>query len=157
MKRAVASLAIVLLILVAGVRPAQAASIPIINVGAFGIEVCPQFFCHVAIFAGILQGQVDSNDNAFGTFVVAITHEDLPPPFQFADITGGGVELRIGLRRIQGIVLPGGKLFNNNDNTFGVGAVLVLTSPGTSGFVIIRGLLNHNTPIPTVVATLTQQ
>lgn len=157
MKRAVASSAIMLLIVLASVRPAQAASIPVINVNALGIELCPQFICDAAIFAGILHGEVGSNDNALGSFVVAVTHEDLPPDFQFADITGGVFEFRFGLRRIRGVVLPGGKLFNNGDNTFGVGMVLVLTSPGTSGFAFARGVLDHNTLIPTIAVRVTQQ
>lgn len=154
MKRRVAYLAIGL-ILIAGVRPAQAASNPVINVNTAGIELCPQFICGAAIFTGFLEGQVGGNHNAFGTFVAALTHNPLPDPHATAAITGGVFELRVGLRRIRGIVLPGGTLFNNGNNTFTVDATLVITSGG-SGSAQYHGLLNHNTFPPTIVGTISQ-
>ena len=160
MRRTVTYLAIVVMVL-AGIRPAQAASNPVINVGTAGIELCPQFICGAAIFTGFLQGQVGSNNNAFGTFIAALTHDPLPPPLGTAALTGGVFELRVGLRRIRGIVLPfdpvtnTGTLFNTGQNTYVVNAVLLITSGG-SGTVNYHGLLNHNTFPPTIVGTITQ-
>jgi hypothetical protein len=145
----------VLLTFGAGVRPAEAVSIPIINVNTFGIELCPQFICQAAIFTGFLQGQVGANDQALGTFTTALTHEPLPEPFDTADLTGGVFEFRVGLRRIRGIVLPGGTLLNNGNNTFTVDATLVITSGGF-GTLFFHGLLNHNTLIPTIIGTVLQ-
>jgi hypothetical protein len=152
MRRRIAYLTIGLLVIV-GVRPAQTASNPVINVNTAGIELCPQFICGAAIFAGVFEGQIGGNNNAFGTFAAALTHDPLPGPFETATITGGVFELRVGLRRIRGIVLPGGTLFNNNNNTFTVDATLVLTSGGT-GSVPYHGILNHNTFPPTIVGTI---
>lgn len=152
MKRAAVCSTIVLIVL-AGVRPAQA-SVPVINVNTFGIELCPQFLCGAAIFTGVLHGQVGANNNAFGTFAVAVTHEDLPDQFQTAAITGGAFELRVGLRRIRGVVNEG-ILYNTGENTFVVRAVLEIRSGG-SGVVFYEGLLNHNTFPPTIVGRISQ-
>jgi hypothetical protein len=154
MRRTVAYLTIGLIVL-AGARPAQAASTPVINVSTFGIELCPQSICGAAIFTGFLQGQVGGNNNAVGTFLAALTHDPLPDPLSTAAITGGIFELRVGLRRIRGVVLPGGTLFNNGNNTFTVDAVLLIMSGG-SGTVNYHGLLNHNTFPPTIVGTISQ-
>ncbi|MGB2715303.1 MAG: hypothetical protein WBC51_14055 [Vicinamibacterales bacterium] len=147
--------AVIVLTLGAGLRSAEAASIPVINVNTFGIELCPQSICGAAIFTGLLQGQVGGNPNALGTFLTALTHDPLPAPYQTADLTGGVFEFRVGLRRIRGIVLPGGTLFNNNDNTFTVAATLLITSGG-SGTLHFLGVLNHNTFPPTIVGTISQ-
>lgn len=147
--------AVIVLTLAAGLRPAEAASIPVINVNTFGIELCPQSICGAAIFTGLLQGQVGGNANALGTFLAALTHDPLPEPYQTADLTGGVFELRVGLRRIRGIVLPGGTLLNNGDNTFAVDATLVITSGGF-GTLHFQGVLNHNTFPPTIVGTISQ-
>src|SRR5688572_28946356 len=129
MKRSIAFAAIVLALGV-GSRPAEAASIPVINVNTFGIELCPQSICGAAIFTGLLEGQVGSNDHALGVFSAALTHDPLPDAYETADITGGVFEFRVGLRRIRGVVLRGGTLLNNGDNTFGVAATLLITSGG---------------------------
>ena len=152
MRRALACL-MVLVILVPSV-PAAAASMPIINVKTAGIELCPQSICGVAIFTGVLYGQVGANPAAVGTFGVAVTHEPLPAEDEFAPITGGVFELRVGLRQIRGFV-AGGTLLNNGDNTFTVDALLVITSGGR-GSVVYHGLLNHNVFPPTVIGTITQ-
>src|SRR5262245_13401156 len=130
MKRAIISAAI-LLIVTCGARPAQASSIPfILNVGAFGVEICEQASpCGAAVFIGLLQGRVGFNPFAFGTFVVAINHQT-PLPVNDGDfvfLTGGVFEFKFGLRRIQGLVLPGGTLTSNGDLTFDVSADLVTT------------------------------
>jgi hypothetical protein len=153
MKRAWVSAAIVL-ILACGARPAQAASIPFIDVDTFGIELCPQSICGAAIFVGLLHGDVGANPHALGTFSVAITHEPLPEPDHAAPLTGGVFEFRVGLRRIRGVV-AGGVLFNNGDNTFSVRAVLAILSGGT-GTVTFEGLLDHNVFPPTIAGRVHQ-
>jgi hypothetical protein len=154
MRRTVLS-AVIVLTLGAGVRQAEAISIPVINVATFGIELCPQSICGAAVFTGLLQGQVGSNDRALGTFATALTHEPLPDAFQVANLTGGVFDFRVGLRRIRGIVLPGGTLLNNGNNTFTVDATLYITSGG-AGTLHFQGLLNHNTFPPTIVGTVSQ-
>jgi hypothetical protein len=154
MRRAITG-AVIVLTLGAWARAADAASVPVINVNTFGIELCPQAICGAAIFTGLIQGQVGANPNALGTFAAALTHEPLPDPFQTANLTGGVFEFRVGLRRIRGIVLPGGTLLNNGDNTFTVDATLLITSGG-SGTLHFVGVLSHNTFPPTIVGTVTQ-
>ena len=152
MRRSVAILAACGILLSA--VPARAASTPVINVATYGIELCPQSICGAAIFTGFLVGQVGSRTNAAGTFVVAVTHQDLPAPFETSAITGGSFQLQIGFRTISGVV-SGGTLFNNGDNTFTVDATLTILSGG-SGTLHYRGLLNHNVFPPTVIGPLTQ-
>lgn len=144
---------LVVLALMVGVTPARAASTPVINVMTYGVELCQQSVCGAAIFTGVLYGRV-GNRPAVGTFVVAVTHEDLPPPSETAAITGGSFELAIGLQRIKGVVSDG-TLLNNGDNTFTVDATLTIVSGG-SGTLHYQGLLNHNVFPPTVIGPLTQ-
>jgi hypothetical protein len=153
MKRAIVSAA-TLLVLASGVRSAEAASVPFIDVNTFGVELCPQSICGAAIFVGVLHGQVGANPNALGTYAVAVTHDPLPPPLAASAITGGVFEFRVGLRRIRGVVV-GGLLFNNGNNTFTTHATLLITSGG-SGTVVFEGLLNHNVFPPTVIGQVTQ-
>jgi hypothetical protein len=153
MRRAVAVLSVFVMI-VGGSRPLQAASTPVINVSTFGVELCPQSICGAAIFTGVLFGQVGNNPSAFGTFAVAVTHAPLPDPFEAAPVTGGEFELRVGIRRIRGVV-SGGTLFNNGNNTFTVQAELTILSGG-SGVVYYTGLLNHNVFPPTIIGTIAQ-
>ena len=154
MKRAFVSAAI-LFVLTCGARPASAASsIPFIDINTYTLEVCPQSVCRAAFFVGVFHGQVGLNPHAIGTVAVAITHDELPAPFEFARITGGVFELRIGLRRIRGVVVHGA-LFNNNDNTFGVRALLDIVEGG-SGFLVHEGLLNHNVFPPTEIGRVGQ-
>lgn len=154
MRRAVACV-VVLVTLGSWGRPAEAASVPVINVNTFGIELCPQSICGAAIFTGLIHGQVGANGSALGTFAAALTHDPLPEPFQTAELTGGLFEFRVGLRRIRGVVLPGGTLLNNGNNTFTVDATLLITSGGI-GTLHFTGVLNHNTFPPTIVGTISQ-
>ena len=153
MRKAICVLAVGLA-LTLGSTAAVAVSVPSIEGRVSGIELCPQFICGAAVFAGGFQGQVGINPHATGIIVAAFTHEDLPEPGEFSAITGGVWELRTVARRFQGIVL-GGTLFNNGDNTFRVRARLLLTSGG-GGIVTFDGFLNHNTLIPTFGGTLGQ-
>ena len=153
MKRAIISTAI-LLVLTCGARPAQAASIPFIDVAAFGVELCPQSLCGSAIFAGLLFGQVEPNPSALGTFVAAINHQT-PLPVNEGErifITGGAFEFRFGLRRIRGGVHPFGILESNGDNTFTIVATLETTEGGLLDAVVF---LDHNVFPPRVVGRVT--
>ena len=155
LKRALISAGI-LLILTCGARPAQAASIPFINVNAFGIELCPQSFCDAAIFAGLLQGQVGFNANALGTFVVGITHTDLPTPQNpLTVLTGGAFDFRFFLRRIRGSVVPGGILFEVAQDKFI--AVAELQPDDSDRRLDAMILLDHTTFPPTVTASVVSQ
>jgi hypothetical protein len=155
MKKAIISAAI-LLVVTCGARPAQAASIPFINVGALGLELCEQNVCGAAIFVGFLKGQVGPFSNALGTFAVAINHTPLPPTPQDnpAFVTGGLFEFRFGLLRIRGGVVPGGLLLNNGNNTFTVQIDLVTTNGDNLAAEV---LLNHNAFPPIVTATVVSQ
>jgi hypothetical protein len=147
MARRVVLLAIVLLVV--GVRPIQAQSTPLVNVQTAGIELCPQFICGKAIFVGVLFGRVGPNPFALGAFVVGVEHDDLPPPNQFALITGGAFEFKVGLRRLGGLVKCG-TLYNTGQNTFEVRAILEIQNGG-SGHLLYGGLLDHNVFPPTVI------
>ena len=153
MKRAIISTAI-LLVLTCGARPAQAASIPFIDVAAFGVELCQQSVCGSALFAGVLFGNVGINPSAVGVFVVAINHQT-PLPVNEGDrvfITGGAFDFRFGLRRIRGAVRPFGILESTGDNTFTVVATLETTEGDLLDAVVI---LDHNVFPPRVVARVT--
>lgn len=155
-KRAIVS-GVILLVLTGWARPAQAASIPFIDVRAFGVELCPQTLCDAAIFVGILHGQVGLNPSALGTFAVGITHEDLPEAAGGeSEVTGGLFHFRFGLRNIRGIVLPDGVLRNNGNNTFSVGALLFITDGGL-GLLKAEVLLDHRVFPPTVIASVESQ
>jgi hypothetical protein len=149
-KRAIVSGAI-LLVLTGWARPAQA-SIPFINVQALGLELCPQSFCGAAIFVGFLNGLVEPNPNALGTFAVGIRHTDLPPTSESdpAILLGGTFDFRFLLRRIRGEVVEG-LLINNGDNTFSAGALLNITSGG-SGTLLAIIKLDHTVFPPRVTA-----
>ena len=150
MKRAIVSVA-TLLVLTCDAGTAQA-SIPLINLEALGIELCPQSFCGAAIFVGLLHGQVD-NRSALGTFALAVNHDELPTePLDSANLhPGGAFEFRFGLRRIRGEIVEGLIVRNDIDdpNTFSVGALLNITSGG-SGTLLALIRLDHNVFPPRV-------
>ena len=151
MKRAIVSVA-TLLVLTCDARTAQA-SIPLINLEALGIELCPQSFCGAAIFVGLLHGQVD-NRSALGTFALAVNHDELPTdPLDPVTLhPGGAFEFRFGLRRIRGEIVEGLIIRNIDDpNTFSVGALLNITSGG-SGTLLALIQLDHNEFPPRVSA-----
>ena len=75
---------------------------------AAGIELCPEFICGFALFAGQFEGQVNSKP-ANGGFVAAVTHGDLPEFLEVAPITGGQFIITAGRRTFRGDVI-GGKL-----------------------------------------------
>ena len=144
------------LILALSAAPVRAQSAPVIDVDTFGLELCPQSVCGAAIFAGFLAGQVGSNPHALGTFIVGVTHETpLPDPGEVVALKDGAFELRVGLRRLRGIV-SGGTLLANvvPANTFTVSADLTLENGAELRF---EGLLDHNVFPPTIVGRMVSQ
>jgi hypothetical protein len=148
-RRAVAPL--LFLVLLAGAPRLEAASLPFIDMSAFGVELCPQSVCGSAIFVGVLSGRVGRNPSTTGAFAVSITHEPLPGAFESSAITGGVFTLQIGPRTVKGVV-TGGTLENLGDNTF---AVTITLAPSGGGVLTFEGLLNHNVFPPTVTGRLT--
>ncbi|HET9369874.1 MAG TPA: hypothetical protein VFO19_06485 [Vicinamibacterales bacterium] len=141
-------------IIAAGTSRLEAVSTPVIQGGVSGIELCPQDWCGVAIFAGIFQGRVGANPNAFGFMIVAVNHTPLQPnPGGVSTITNGVFELNFGLRRVRGGV--GGFLVNNGDNTYSVHTTLPIVS-GATGSLAFDGILDHNVFPPTIQGPITQ-
>jgi hypothetical protein len=146
-------LSAVLVLAMLGSTSARAASLPNVQGTVSGIELCPQFICGVAVFAGAFHGQIGWNRWALGTIAVAVTHDPLPEVGDCANITGGAWELRAGLRRIGGYVQ--GRLCANADDTFDVETQLVMTYGGV-GTIDFYGLLDHNYLIPRISGAITQ-
>jgi hypothetical protein len=142
------------LILLFSSTAAQAASIPTIDGQVAGIELCPEFICGVAIFAGAFQGQVGFFPNAKGIVWTALNHGELPTEVgAFTPIFPGGIwELKTLLRRFGGVV-TGGQITYIGNNLFQVTVNLTLTTGG-SGNLTASAILDHNTPIPTFGGTL---
>ena len=107
-----------------------------------GLELCPQSICGAAVFVGDFVGQINGRPK-LGAFVGAITYQALPDPGETSYITGGTWLIWTPLRTFSGVVLPGGTLTNNGDNTFAVELLMVITKGG-SGLVTFNGTLDHN-------------
>ena len=153
-----ASLLVVpILVFVLGGAPLRAASTPVINVRTYGLELCSQAMCGAAIFSGFIFGRVGLNPYALGTFIVAVNHDPVLPddPGEVINLTGGAFEFRVGLRKITGVIQPGGTLTYNGGDTFTIDATLVFLS-GASGTANYVGILDHNVFPPTVVGAVTQ-
>jgi hypothetical protein len=132
---------------------AQAASVPAIDGKVAGLELCPQFICGSAIFAGGFQGKIGVNPDATAGMIASLTHGDLPTVIgDFTPIYKGVWELRTLFRRINGAVL-GGQIVYIGDNKFHVTATLFLINGGT-GTLTLDGILDHNPLIPTFGGTL---
>lgn len=142
------------LVLVFGSTVAQAATTPPIDGQAAGIELCPQFICGLAIFAGSFHGQIGSNPNANAIVATALNHGELPTTIgDLTPIYPGGVwQLKTLLRRFSGVV-TGGCIVYIGDNRFFVKIGMHLTSGG-SGDLTFEGILDHNPLIPTFAGTL---
>ena len=141
------------LILLFSSTTAQAASTPTIAGQVAGIELCPQFICGAAIFAGGFQGQVGFFPNAKGIVVTALNHGELPTEvFASTPIFGGVWELKTWFRRFAGYV-TGGQITYIGNNMFQVTVNLTLTTGG-SGNLTADIILDHNTLIPTWGGTL---
>jgi hypothetical protein len=133
---------------------AQAASNPTIAGQVAGLELCPQFICGVAVFAGAFQGQVGFFPNAKGIVWTALNHGELPTEVGGSTpIFPGGVwELKTWFRRFGGGV-TGGQITYIGNNLFQVTIYLTLTAGG-SGDLTASVILDHNTLIPTFGGTL---
>jgi len=146
---------VLVLVVIAGVAPMRASSLPVIQGQVSGIELCQQSVCGSAIFVAVFSGQAGASAHALGTVAVAVTHDPLPDPEETAAITGGVWQLQLlSGRRFAGIVTAG-TLFNNGDNTYHVVADMLLTSGGI-GTMTFEGTLNHNTFPPTIVGQISQ-
>ena len=141
------------LILLFSSTAAQAASNPAIAGQVAGIELCPQFICGVAIFAGGFQGQVGFFPNVKGIVVTALNHGELPTEEGASTPIFGGVwELKTWFRRFGGVA-TGGQITYIGNNRFHVTVNLTLTTGG-SGSLTADAILDHNTLIPTFGGTL---
>jgi hypothetical protein len=138
-----------------GTSRLEAVSSPIIQGAVSGVELCPQDWCGAAIFAGIYQGRVGANPNAFGFMIVAMKHDPLPPNAgDVSAITEGVWELTVGFKRIRGGA--GGFLRNNGNNTYTVHTTLPIASGGT-GALAFDGILDHNVFPPGIGGSLVSQ
>jgi hypothetical protein len=146
-----------LLILLAGTIPVRASNpVPYMDVRIAGLELCEQAVCGYAIFAGVLFGRVGYNPAALGTFGVAVNHDyPLPAPGACSNVTGGGVEIRVGLRRIRGVITQTDDGLCANvfpPNTFAVSANVTLENG--LGNVVFDGLLDHRVFPPIVTGSV---
>ena len=154
MRRVVGS-SILAIVLAFSAATLSADSRPVLTGFAAGIELCPQFICGFALFAGQFQGAVNSRP-ANGGFVAAITHDDLPEFLQVAQITGGQFIITAGRRTFRGDVIGGEIVSLNLERTqFCVAMTLDITDGG-SGQVYFRGLLDHGPFPPTIAGFVTQ-
>jgi hypothetical protein len=137
--------------------PAQpaGASNPVIQGEVSGVEVCAQFLpCEAAVFTGNCDCIVD-NKNAPGFFWVSVQHDPLPKAgFSSAMIRSGKWNLTTLWGSFSGTVI-GGRIINNNDNTFTVDANLRVEKGG-NGDVKAFGVLDHNEFPPTFEGYLLQ-
>jgi len=137
------------MVLAAGAGAVRADSFPLAG-SVHGIELCAQFMCGKAIFVGVFQGRDGFNPRAIGTIVVAVKHDDLPPPGGHAAITSGNWLLS-ALPTVGGSVT--GDLFAKNELQFIVTATLTIDRGGTATFV---GLLDHNYFPPHIDGVISQ-
>ena len=77
MRKTIVALLLSLIVVVSPLT-AQAPPKPPIAGLVSGIELCPQFICNVAIFAGSFHGQVGINPSATGIVATAVKHGELP-------------------------------------------------------------------------------
>jgi hypothetical protein len=141
-------------VLVVGAVPLRASSLPSIQGGVAGIELCEQAVCGAAIFTGLFNGQV-AGRRVLGSISVAVKHDPLPLPGDTAAITGGIWGLQVFLGRAFSGILTGGTLHNNGDGTFQVITGMLLTSGGV-GTMTFQGTLSHNTFPPTISGQISQ-
>ena len=145
---------VLLSFIVVGAGSVRADSTPKIQGVVSGLELCPEAWCGVAIFAGVFQGQVGFNPNAIGVITVAVNHEDLPFVVNTcADITDGSWTLRVGFRRFAGSTT--GLLCYNGGNTWNVHVTMEFESGGT-GDATFHGTLDHNVFPPTIEGFIVQ-
>jgi hypothetical protein len=134
--------------------PVAADSIPVIEGNITGIELCHQELCGAAFFAGDFVGHVNARPT-HAAFLGAIRHQPLPEPYETSYITAGTWVIAIPFRSVSGVVLPGGTLTNNGDNTFAVELTMMITRGGR-GTLTFAGILSHNSFPPTIIGTVSQ-
>jgi len=147
MKRAISVLVIGFMLAIS-TTSARAATIPLpVTAAASGIELCPQFICGIAIFTGIVQGQIGSSFTSIGIVTVALNHTDLPTTEHPdpAVITGGKWQLQ----RFSGTILDGAIILKA-DKLFEV-QIRMKASDGRT--LYFDGILDHHPLIPTVKGT----
>jgi hypothetical protein len=130
-----------------------AESRPVVNGAVAGIELCPQFICGFALFAGRFEGELNSRP-ASGAFAAAMVHAPLPAVGQTAPILGGQWTITAGRRILKGNVL-GGTLLNLNDTQYCVTMALEVTDGGR-GALFFSGVLDHGPFPPTIAGFVTQ-
>lgn len=153
MRRAVVSL-ILALFVAWSATTLSADSRPTLSGVAAGIELCPQFICGFALFAGQFQGEVNSRP-ASGFFTAALTHEDLPTILETSLVTGGVWKIATNRRVLRGQV-AGGTLVNLDGLRFCVNIAMDITEGG-NGRVYFNGVLDHNPFPPTIAGLVTQE
>jgi len=147
-----------------GAANVSAVSTPIIGGDVEGIELCPQFRCGMAVFAGRFDGWVGNVYDPNGVWRIAVRHGPL------AREEGGSTDIKFGVfsldaagRTIKGYV-QGGSLTTVEEGTgllmkgaiFDIEATLKLTR-GAYGTVYFNGVLDHtNVPLVTVTGTISQ-
>jgi hypothetical protein len=133
------------------------ASDPSIRGEISGQEFCPKSWCGLAIFGGVFYGKV-GNKRAAGGFRVGVNYIELPTAsVPSTEITGGLWKIgTINTGEFEGVILPGGTLTYNGDNTYGVSLTLLINDGGSGQFYFVEGELNHNPTFPTIAGTLVQ-
>ncbi|HJR57872.1 MAG TPA: hypothetical protein VJ813_00670 [Vicinamibacterales bacterium] len=152
MRRVVVSSILAIVLAFSAVR-LSADSRPVLTGAAAGIELCPQFICGFALFAGLFEGQVNSRP-ASGGFAAAVLHGPLAPPLQSTPIVGGQFTITAGHRTFRGDV-TGGTIVTLNETQFCVFMALEITDGGR-GEIFFKGLLDHGPFPPTIVGLVTQ-
>ena len=152
MRRAVVS-SILAMVLGFSAVTLSADSRPVLSGAAAGIELCPQFICGFALFAGRFEGHINSRP-ATGSFAAAIVHGPLPPIGQTTPILGGQWTIAAGRRLFRGEV-AGGTILNLNDTQFCVSMAMEMTDGGR-GEIFFSGVLDHGPFPPTIAGLVTQ-
>ncbi|MBA2302288.1 MAG: hypothetical protein H0W08_06595 [Acidobacteria bacterium] len=152
MRRAIASSILAIVLGFSAVK-LSADSRPVLSGAAAGIELCPQFICGFALFAGRFEGEVNSRP-ASGAFAAAIVHGPLPAIGQIAPILGGQWTITAGRRLFRGEV-AGGTTYNLNDTQFCVNMAMKIADGGR-GEIFFSGVLDHGPFPPTIAGLVTQ-
>ena len=152
--RVMAFATLAMLLLVAP-RAMATSSVPPLKGSVSGTELCPQFVCGSAIFAGSFKGTVNGNSTS-GSFWTGVNYASpLPSAGKTTTITGGTWLIWTTRGTFAGNIRSGGTITANANNTFTVSAILDFTEGG-SGSVGFVGSLNHNVFPPTIVGTISQ-
>jgi hypothetical protein len=153
MRRAVLSTVLAIVLGFSGVH-LSADSKPVLTGTAAGFELCPQFICGFALFAGQFDGQLNSRP-ASGGFVAAVEHGPLPPLYLTTPVTGGEWTITANHRIFSGDI-TGGYILNLNDTQYCVSMTLQMTDGG-KGELYFTGILDHGPFPPTIGGYGTQQ